>query len=101
MEALEVVETASLALNRDDSDLKKAKIVFQFLWKDLQEQESDVAHELHPKVIQKIEERWQEHLSGLLWFLEDPVDFLKHSQEGPLILPFPMINSIARSAWDL
>ncbi len=33
VEALEVVETASLALNRDDSELKKAEIVFQFFSK--------------------------------------------------------------------
>ncbi len=76
MEALEVVDTASLVLSRNDSDLKEAEIVFLFLLKDLQEQESDVAHELSLKVF---EERQQEHLSRLLWFLEDPADFLKHS----------------------
>ncbi len=97
-EALDLVETASLALSRRDSTLNKADIIFEFLLKNLEEQDTAASRQLFSAVRERILERRKKDLSCLLAFLDDPRSF---SEKKSAHLPSPSTTALARTAQDL
>ena len=72
IEALEVIETGSLALGRQDCDLRKADRIYDFTLSSLLRQESSIGQELYQAVFERIMERRVDVLSSLMSFLDEP-----------------------------
>jgi len=67
-DALDVIETASLALGRRDCTLFKSERIFKYLLKQLSEQQSCIGNDLYEEVRGRILERRQRHLAGNIEF---------------------------------
>ncbi len=99
VDALEVIESASLALGKRDCDLQKSEKIFQFVVHKLGEQRSEIGKALLEAVTDRIKERRNATMSGLLIFLDDPAGFSAYETEK--ILPFPPKSELVKAAKDI
>lgn len=96
-DSLEVVEVAAQALGRRDSDMGKAERIFEFLLKNLREQNSTIGSKLFDTVLNRVTERRNECLSALFLYLEDPTSY--ENEDG--LLRRPSLQDLSKTARDL
>ncbi|KRY26479.1 hypothetical protein T01_9761, partial [Trichinella spiralis] len=98
--ALEPVAVCVNALGRKDCSLATAETVLEFLLRNLKEQRSDIAKKLFNAMKNRIEERRNASLCGLLCYLDNPSSYVSSSSSN-CILTRPNKRDIKATAKDL
>jgi hypothetical protein len=98
-DALDIVECGSLALGKRDCDLVKADKIFAFVLKNLSSQDSQVARQLHAAIKEKVHDRRNPLVSGLLNYLSNPE--LYFDNDGQDVMSAPARGQLEKSARDI
>ena len=101
VQALHVVVLSVMELGKRDCDLIKSDKIILLLLQNLKEQNTNIGQKLFTVVSERIVERRNCNIAGLLCFLHNPADYKSDSEFPDNLLKYPHKNKIAKTAREI